>query len=99
MVTCTQAAAAALGEATAIVEAEWMRLQQQVAASVDDHDAQPKEAPAPQVSPPGLAVGVACVRRPGPPSISEAGCQPICREGRLEIWATERSPPGDVSYQ
>jgi hypothetical protein len=94
MVTCTQAITAALDEATAIVEAEWMRLQQQGAASVDDHDAQPKGAPAPQVRPPGLALGVACVRRPGPPSITSAGCQPICREARLEIWATERSPPG-----
>jgi len=77
MVSCTQLIPAALDEAAAIVEAEWMRLEQQVAASVDDHFAEPKESPAPQVRPPRVVLGVACVRRPGPPSVKGMGCRLI----------------------
>jgi hypothetical protein len=67
MVNCTAPIPAALDEAAAIVEAEWMRLQQQAAASVDDHCADPKESPAPQLKLPRIALGVRCARRPGPP--------------------------------
>ena len=98
MVSCTQLIPAALDEAAAIVEAEWMRLEQQVAASVDDHFAEPKESPAPQVRPPRVVLGVACVRRPGPPSVKGLGCRLAPRQAGLEIWATQRSPPaGSVS--
>jgi hypothetical protein len=94
MISCTQLMPAALDEAAAIVEAEWIRLQQQVAASGDDHYAEPKESPAPQACPPRVALGTACVRRPGPQSVTGMGNQLIPREARLEIWATGRSPPG-----
>lgn len=94
MVNCTALIPAALEEAAAIVEAEWMRLQQQVAASIDDHCADPKESPAPRLNLPRLALGVRCARRPGPPSVNRMRCQPIRRDARLEVWATERSPPG-----
>jgi hypothetical protein len=66
MITFTQLTPAALDEAAANVEAEWMRLRRQ---------------------------GAACVRRPGPPPLTGMGSQLIPKEARLEVWATERSPP------
>jgi hypothetical protein len=47
----TQLTSAALDEAAAIVEAEWMRLQRHDAARVDDHFAAPSESPAPHKCP------------------------------------------------
>jgi hypothetical protein len=94
MVNCTALIPAALDEAAAIVEAEWMRLQQQVAASVDDHCAEPKESPAPRLNLPRVALDVRGARKPGPPSLKQMGCRLIRRAARREIWATERSPPG-----
>jgi hypothetical protein len=95
MISCAHLIPAALDEAAAIVEAEWMRLQQQVAAGVDDHYAEPQESPVPQVRPPRVALGSACMRRPGPPSLTGMACRLIPRAARIEVWATERSPPGE----
>jgi hypothetical protein len=53
MITFTQLTPAALDEAAAIVEAEWMRLQRQSAARVEDHFAEPTESPAPHMCTPG----------------------------------------------
>jgi hypothetical protein len=93
MISSTQLIPTALDEAAAIVEAEWMRLMQQGAASGDDHYAEPNESPAPQVNPLRVALGVACVRRPGPPSVTGPGSQLIPREAQLDVRATGRSPP------
>ena len=93
MITCTQFIPAALDEAAAIVEAEWMRLQQQGAARVDDRSGETKEAPARQVRPPRVAIDVAFVRRPGPSLERGMSAQLIPSEARLKVWATERAPP------
>jgi hypothetical protein len=81
MITFTQLTPAALDEAAAIVEAEWMRLQRQSAARVEDHFAEPTESPAPHM----------CT--PGPPPVKGMSSQLISKETRLEVWATERAPP------
>jgi hypothetical protein len=92
MITITAMTSAALDEAAAIVEAEWMRLQRQSAPRVEDHFAEPTESPAPRKCPPRVAIGVARVRRPGP-SATGMGSQLIPKGTRLGVWATERSPP------
>jgi hypothetical protein len=99
MTTFTQLTPAALDEAAAIVEAEWMRLQRQGAVSVEGHFAEPAESPAPHMCRPRIAIGVACVRRPGPPPVREVSTQLTPKEPRLQIWATERSPPAGEGQQ
>jgi|1186.fasta_scaffold38221_3 hypothetical protein len=93
MITCTQFIPAALDEAAAIVEAEWMRLQQQGAARVDDRSGEPKESPARQVRPPRVAIDVAFARRPGPLPVRGLSPQLIPSDARLKVWPTERAPP------
>ena len=88
----TQLTSTALDEAAAIVEAEWIRLQRQSSARVEDRFAEPAESPAPHLRRPRVAVGVGCVRRPGPP-VRGMSSRLIVKEARLEVWATERSPP------
>lgn len=93
MVTFTQLTPAALEEAAAIVEAEWMRLQRQGAARADDRFAEPAEAPVRHRCPPSVAIGVSCARRPGPLSVTGTGPGLVPSHARREVWATERSPP------
>ena len=85
MITFTELTSAALDEAAAIVEAEWLRLQRQSAPRVDDHFAEPTESPAPDICPPRVAIGVARVRRPGPPATGMSS-QLIPMQARLEVW-------------
>jgi hypothetical protein len=93
MITFTKLAAAAVDEAAAIVEAEWMRLQRQSAARVDDHFAEPAQSPASHRCPPIVAIGVACARRPGPTAVTGMKPKLILREPLRKVWASERSPP------
>lgn len=67
MITFTQLPSAALDEAAAILEAEWMRLQRQSAARAEDHFTDPAESPVPHRFPPTIAIGDACVRKRSPP--------------------------------
>src|SRR5881227_1488621 len=93
MITFTELAPAALDEAAAIVEAEWMRLQRQGAVRAGDPLAEPVESPAPRRCPPTVAIGVSCARRPGPIRVTGTSPRLVPAETLRQVWATERSPP------
>jgi hypothetical protein len=93
MITFMQVAPAALDEAAAIVEAEWMRLQRQGEARADDQFAHPAESQVPHRCPPSVEIGVSCVRKPGPIPVTGMPCGLIPTETRRAVWPTERSPP------
>jgi hypothetical protein len=99
MITFTQLASAALDEAAAIVEAEWMRLQRQDAARADDLFAEPVESSAPRRCPPAVAIGVSCVRRPWPIPVTGTCPGLVPADARRQVWATERSPPRRARQQ
>jgi hypothetical protein len=92
MATDTQTATALLDEATAIVEAEWMRLQQEeedVWCEVADLFA---ETPAPQPRLP--RTGVTIQRpQPGQPLPANRRRWPPRGWPPRKIWASQRSPP------
>ncbi|BBX34632.1 hypothetical protein MMAGJ_39140 [Mycolicibacterium mageritense] len=79
-----------LDEATAIVEAEWIRLQQDWDRELADLLA---ETPAPRPRPPRVGTGVIARRHPGPPrAVSGRGYRPR-RRPSVPVRATQRSPP------
>jgi len=93
MATDTQTATAALDEAAAIVEAEWMRLVEHDAdlwRGIADLFA---EITAPRPAPPRAALTTTARRRPGRVLRDVPRRWP--RPGRLpmHVWATQRSPP------
>jgi hypothetical protein len=84
-------ASAALEEATAIVEAEWIRLAQE-SQRADDITEIHAELPAPRVLTPAV--------RTQTTTLDRSGCAVIRSQGRLptswvnlRVWATQRSPP------
>ena len=88
MATNTQWATSLLDEAAAIVEAEWMRLQQDEALWEREIAEPSDEMPAP------LAAGVttAQTRWSGQPMPEDRRRWPT-RRRPLPVWATQRSPP------
>ena len=93
MATNTQWATSLLDEAAAIVEAEWMRLQQDQALcerAVADLVA---EMPAPR--PGARRVGITTTQRrwPGQPMPDDRRRSPTRRWPPMPVWATQRSPP------
>ena len=92
MATNTQWATCVLDEAAAIVEAEWMRLQQDEALWEREVAGLVSEMPAPRPSPP--RVGVTSQRRwSGQPVPDDRRKWPTRRWPPTPVWATQRSPP------
>jgi hypothetical protein len=94
MATDTQTVTALLDEAAAIVEAEWMRLEQDedLWGEVADLFA---EMPAPRSCPPRACVATTQLRRSGQPPPDTARCWPARGWPAMQVWATQRSPPCD----
>ena len=91
MATDTAWATSLLDEAAVIVEAEWMRLQQDVALwerAVADLFS---EMPAPRPGPP--RVTTTARRHCGPPTPHEHRRWPARPWPATPVWATQRSPP------
>ena len=91
MATNTQMATAVLDEATAIVDAEWIRLQQErdLWREVADLFA---EIPAPRPRPARTGI-TAQLQRPGQPLPANRRRWPARGWPSRKIWATQRSPP------
>jgi hypothetical protein len=95
MATDTQTTTVLLDEAAAIVEAEWMRLEQDedLWREVGDVFA---EMPAPRSHPPRASVATSQLRRSGPPRPDTLRRWPRRRRPAMRVWATQRSPPPDL---
>lgn len=96
MVTNTAWAIRMLDEAAAIVEAEWIRLQQDVALWEREVADLPADLPTPRPGPPHVGVTTTVLRCPGRPSSSDRRRWPRRRRPATPIWATQRSPPCNV---
>ncbi|MDT5304025.1 MAG: hypothetical protein QOG79_7561 [Mycobacterium sp.] len=92
MATDTARATSLLDEAAAIVEAEWMRLEQDLWREVADLFA---EMPAPRSSPPRVGVATTQRRRSGPPLPDTPRRWAPRRRPAMPVWVTQRSPPPD----
>lgn len=93
MATSTVWATSLLDEATAIVEAEWMRLQQDETLWERELVDLPAEMPAPRSGPPRVGATTTGPRRPGPPIREDRRGWPTRRPPTMPPWATQRSPP------
>jgi hypothetical protein len=93
MATDTQTTTVLLDEAAAIVEAKWMRLEQQLWREVGDVFT---EMPAPRSHPPRAGVATGQLRRSGPPRPDTLRRWPRRRRPAMRVWATQRSPPPDL---
>jgi hypothetical protein len=91
--TDTQWATSLLDEAAAIVEAEWMRLQQDEALWERELADLAAEVPAPRPGPPRVGVTTTARRWPGPPRPADRRWWPTRPWPATPIWATQRSPP------
>jgi hypothetical protein len=80
-----------LDEAAAIVEAEWIRLQQDEAL----WERELAEMPAPRPGPPRVGVTTPGRRRSGHPVPDHRRRWPKRRWPPTPVWATQRSPPAD----
>src|SRR5215217_861026 len=95
MATDTQGATSLVEEAAAIVEAEWIRLQQDEALWELEIADLRSEEPAPRPTQPRDRVAIIARRRSG-------RRMPYDRRGRsprrwpaMPVWATQRSPPSN----
>jgi hypothetical protein len=93
MATNTQWATSLLDEAAAIVEAEWMRLQQDQAQWERELADLLSELPAPRPGPARFGVATTQGRRSGQPMPEDRRRWPARRSPPTPIWATQRSPP------
>jgi len=93
MATDTAWATSLLEEAAAIVEAEWMRLQQDEALWERELADLSAELPAPRPTPPRVGVTTPQRRLPGPPMSGDRRRWPTRRWPATPVWATQRSPP------
>jgi hypothetical protein len=82
-------------EAATIVEAEWIRLQQDEALWERELDDLLAEMPAPRPGPPQVAITTTGRRRPGQPMPDRRRRWPTRRWLPTPVWATQRSPPAD----
>ena len=89
MATGTQWATSLLDEAAAIVEAEWLRLQQDEAL----WERELAETPAPRPGPSRVGITTACRRWPGQPRPDDRRRCPPERWLPVPVRATQRSPP------
>ena len=99
MATDTARATSLLDEAAAIVEAEWIRLQQDVTLQQDVAPWEreladlPADLPAPRPAPPRVGITTTARRWPGPPRPEDRRRWPARPWPATPIWATQRSPP------
>jgi hypothetical protein len=91
----TQWATSLLDEAAAIVEAEWIRLQQDEALWERELADLPAEMPAPRLAPPRVGVTTTQRRRSGQPMPDHRRRWPTRRWLAVPVRATQRSPPAD----
>jgi hypothetical protein len=89
MPTNTRTAIALLNEAAAIMEAEWMRLEQDLWCEIGELFA---ELPAPRTEQGGAYVATALQRRASL-SLSSVLRRPRPFWPAVKVWATQRSPP------
>jgi len=85
-------AEAVLGEAEAIVCAEWMRLQHS-ALREEEFTGPHAEMPAARPRPPRVATLTTTLRPPGMTHCGHKGGWPARWWPGLPVWATQRSPP------
>jgi hypothetical protein len=93
MATNTAWAISLLDEAAAIVEADWIRLQQDKALWEREVADLLSEMPAPRPGPPHAGVTTTVRRWPGPPVPADRRRWPTRRWRPMPVWATQRSPP------
>ena len=99
MATNTAWVTSLLDEAAAIVEAEWMRLQQDETPWQLDVADPYAEMAAPRPGPARVGVTTTARRWPGQPMPDDRGRWPTRRYPPMPVWATQRSPPpGRESY-
>jgi hypothetical protein len=97
MATDTAWATSLLDEAAAIVEAEWMRLQQDKALWERELADLPADLPAPRPGPPRVGVTTTTRRRPRPPMPRDRRRRWLKRPWpATPVWATQRSPPSPL---
>ena len=92
MASTTAWATSLLDEAAAIVEAEWMRLQQDEALWECELADLPADLPAPLPGPPRVGATTTAPWS-GPPMPGDRGRWPTRRWPATPVWATQRSPP------
>ncbi|MGK2902206.1 MAG: hypothetical protein ACSLE7_04905 [Mycobacterium sp.] len=93
MATTTAWATSLLDEAAAIVEAEWMRLQQDEALWEPELADLPTDLPAPRPGPPRAGVTTTARRWPSQPTPHDCRRWPVRPWPATPVWATQRSPP------
>lgn len=93
MATSTLWAADPLDEAAAIVEAEWLRLQQDQAGSEQEVAALPAETPAVLLSIARVNVVAVEQQLPSDQVPDERSRRPTRRRSAMPVWPTQRSPP------
>ena len=93
MATNTAWATSPLDEAAAIVEAEWIRLQQDEVQWEREFADLSADLPAPRPGPPRVGVTTGAPRSPGQPTPADGGRPPTRRWPATPVWPTQRSPP------
>jgi hypothetical protein len=93
MATDTAWATSLLDEAAAIVEAEWIRLQQDVALWERELADLSADLPAPRPGPPRVGAATTARRWPSQPLPPELCRCPARPWPATPVWATQRSPP------
>ena len=93
MATSTAWATSLLDEATAIVEAEWMRLQQDEALWERELADLSADLPAPRPGPPRVGATTTVRRWSRQPMPGDRGRWPTRQWPATPVWATQRSPP------
>ena len=93
MASTTAWAAGLLDEAAAIVEAEWIRLQQDEALTERELADLPTALPAPRPGPARVGVATTARRWPRPPRPADRRRCPTRRWPATPVSATQRSPP------
>ena len=91
--THTAWATSLLDEAAAIVEAEWIRLQQDEALWERELADLPADLPAPRPGPPRVGATTTARRWPSQPLPHDHHWWPTRRWPATPVWATQRSPP------
>jgi hypothetical protein len=95
--TNTAWAISLLEEAAAIVEAEWIRLQQDEALGERELADLPADYPA-RPGPPAVGVTITRPRPPGQPGPADRRRWPVRPRHATPVWATQRSPPRDLGF-
>jgi hypothetical protein len=93
MATNTDWATSLLDEAAAIVEAEWIRLQQDQALLEREVADLFADIPAPRPGPPRVGVTTTQNRRTGQPMPDDRRRWPTRPWPATPVWVTQRSPP------